>query len=45
MITFLGLAHMVNATQNLRLGWGGMITFFGHAHTVDATEHAKAGVG
>ena len=24
MITFLGLEHMVDATQDLRLGWGGV---------------------
>ena len=52
MITFFGLAHMVDATQHAKagvgwggVGWGGMITFFGLAHMVDATQHAKAGVG
>ena len=50
MITFLGLEYMVDATQDLRLGsggvgWGGMITFLGLEHMVDATQHAKAGVG
>ena len=49
MITFLGLEHMVDATQNLRLGrvgWGGMITFLGLEHMVDdATQDLKAVVG
>ena len=49
MITFLGLEHLVDATQDAKagvgVGWGGMITFLGLAHMVDATQHAKAGVG
>ena len=50
MITFLGLEHMVDATQDLRLGlggvgWGGMITFFGLAHMVDATQDLRLGSG
>ena len=38
MMTFLGLAHMVDATQVM--GWGGvgMMTFLGLAHMVDATQ-------
>ena len=38
MMTFFGLAHMVDATQ--LLGWGGvgMMTFFELAHMVDATQ-------
>ena len=49
MITFLGLEHMVDATQNLRLdsggvGWGGMITFLGLEHMVDATQEGSGGV-
>ena len=38
MITFLGFEHMVDATQDLRVGWGGMITFLGLEHMVDATQ-------
>ena len=38
MMTFFGLAHMVDATQ--LLGWGGvgMMTFFELAHMVDAAQ-------
>ena len=49
-LTFLGLEHMVDATQNLRLvsggvGWGGMITFRGLEHMVDATQDLRLGWG
>ena len=43
MITFLGLEYMVDATQDLRLGSGGVGC--GLEHMVDATQHSKAGVG
>ena len=38
MMTFLALAHMVDATQVM--GWGGvgMMTFLALAHMVDATQ-------
>ena len=44
---FFGLAHMVDATQDLRLGSGGvgMITFFGLEHMVDATQDLRLGSG
>ena len=47
MITFLGLEYMVDATQDLRLGSGGvgMITFFGLEHMVDATQDLRLGSG
>ena len=50
MITFFGLEHMVDATQDLRLGsggvaWGGMITFLGLEHMVDPTRLGSGGVG
>ena len=47
MITFFGLEHMVDATQDLRLGSGGvgMITFFGLEHMVDATQDLRLGSG
>ena len=51
MITFLGLEHIADATQDLRLGgvgWGGaggMITFFGLEHMVDATQDLRLGSG
>ena len=50
MITFFGLAHMVDATRDLRLGsggpgWGGMITFFGLEHIADATQDLRLGSG
>ena len=39
MITFLALAHMLDATQLVRGGWwGGMITFLALAHMLDATQ-------
>ena len=42
MMTFFGLAHMVDATQPPGWGgvWGGvgLMTFFGLAHMVDATQ-------
>ena len=48
MMTFLGLAHMVDATQVM--GWGGvgMMTFLGLAHMVDDTQtgcFSRGGVG
>ena len=50
MITFYGLAHMVDATRDLRLGsggvgWGGIITFFGLEHIADATQDLRLGSG
>ena len=49
MITFFGLEHMVDATQDLRLGSGGVgwddITFFGLEHMVDATQDLRLGSG
>ena len=50
MITFFGLEHIADATQDLRLGsgrvgWGGMITFFGLAHMVDAAQDLRLGSG
>ena len=36
MLTFLEVAPMVDATQDL--GWGGMLTFFEVAHMVGATQ-------
>ena len=50
MITFFGLEHMVDATQDLRLGsggvaWGGMITFLGLEHMVDPTQDLRLGSG
>ena len=41
MITFLALAHMLDATQHV--GWGGMITFLALAHMLDATQHVGWG--
>ena len=39
MITFLALAHMLDATQLVRGGWGGgMKTFLALAHMLDATQ-------
>ena len=39
MLTFLALAHMLDATQWIgRGGPGGMLTFLALAHTVDATQ-------
>ena len=40
MITFLALAHMLDATQLVRGGWGGggMISFLALAHMLDATQ-------
>ena len=35
-MTFLALAHMVDATQVM--GWGGMMTFLALAHMVDAAQ-------
>ena len=50
MIAFFGLEHMVDATQDLRLGSagvgrGGMITFFGLEHMADATQDLRLGSG
>ena len=47
---FFGLEHIADATQDLRLGsggvgWGGMITFFGLEHMVDATQDLRLGSG
>ena len=49
-LTFFGLEHIADATQDLRLGsggvgWGGMITFFGLEHMVDATQDLRLGSG
>ena len=43
MITFLALAHMVDATQDA--GLGGMLTFLALAHMLDATQDAGLGWG
>ena len=45
MITFLALAHTLDATQLVRGGWGGMITFLALAHTLDATQLVRGGWG
>ena len=45
MITFLALAHMLDATQLVRGGWGGMITFLALAHMLDATQLVRGGWG
>ena len=46
MLTFLGLSHMVDATQHdgVGVGWG-VITFVALAHMVDATQHDGVGGG
>ena len=38
-------AHMLDATQLVRGGWGGMITFLALAHMLDATQLVRGGVG
>ena len=45
MVTFLALAHMLDATQLVRGGWGGMITFLALAHMLDATQLVRGGCG
>ena len=45
MLTFLALAHMLDATQDAGLGWGGMLTFLAFAHMLDATQDAGLGWG
>ena len=42
MITFLALAHMLDATQVV-WGGGGMITFLAPAHMLDATQMVWGG--
>ena len=42
MITFLALAHMLDATQVV-WGGGGMITFLALAHMLDATQMVWGG--
>ena len=37
------LAHMLDATQDAGLGWGGMRTFLALAHMLDATQDAGLG--
>ena len=44
MLTFLALAHMLDATQDAGLGLGGL-TFLTLAHMVDATQDAGLGWG
>ena len=44
MITFLALAHMLDATQVV-WGGGGMITFLALAHMLDATQMVWGGGG
>ena len=45
MITFLELANMVDATQDVGWGGGGMITFLELANMVDATQDVGWGRG
>ena len=46
MLTFLALAHMLDATQDAGLGcMGGMLTFLALAHMLDATPDAGLGWG
>ena len=45
MITFLALAHMLDATQVVWGGGGGMITFLAPAHMLDATQVVWGGGG
>ena len=45
MITFLELANMVDATQDVGWGGGGMITFLELANMVDATQDVGWGGG
>ena len=44
MLTFLALAHMLDATD-AGLGWGGMLTFLALAHMLDATQGGGLGRG
>ena len=43
MLTFLALAHMLDATQDAGFGVGGMLTFLALAHMLDATQDAGLG--
>ena len=45
MLTFLALAHMLDATQACWVGAGGMLTFLALAHMLDATQDAGLGWG
>ena len=45
MLTFLALAHMLDATQDAWVGVGGMLTFLALAHMLDATQDAGLGWG
>ena len=45
MITFLAFAHMLDATQLVWGGWGGMITLLALAHMLDATQLVWGGWG
>ena len=45
MLTFLALAHMLDATQDAGLGRGGMLTFLALAHMLAATQDAGLGWG
>ena len=45
MITFLALAHMLDAAQLVRGGWGGGITLLALAHMLDATQLVRGGWG
>ena len=38
ILTFLSLAHMVDAMQRMQLGGVGMLTFLASAHMTDATQ-------
>ena len=42
MLTFLALAHMLDATQD-GVGVGGMLTFLALAHMLDARQDAGLG--
>ena len=44
MLTFLALAHMLDATQLMGwggVGWGGMLMFLALAHMLDATQYVN----
>ena len=45
MLTFLALAHMLDATQDAGVWVGGMLTFLALAHMLDATQDAGLGRG
>ena len=45
LLTFLALAHMLDATQDAGLGWGELLTFLALAHMLDATQDAGLGWG